>query len=249
MATVNIPGTTTTREIIDRNNFFPIRFSRIGLFADSELCLVKLDLPIIYPITDTRLSGISHAEQVDKLVAGGANFIQLREKYDSPRDFYESAEKAISLARKNNARIIINDRVDIALALKADGVHLGQDDLPPEKAREILGENAIIGFSTHTTEQARQAISRPVDYIAIGPIFETQTKEKPDAPIGLKDLREVRKAIGDFPLVAIGGINAKNLRSVFDAGADSVAMIGTLISDSSNIAQRMDELVRLCKPI
>ena len=202
-------------------------------------------LPSIYPITDTRLSGISHVDQVEKLIGGGASLVQLREKYASPRDFYESARKTIGLTRSNGVRIIINDRADIALALRADGVHLGQDDLPPEKAREILGENAIIGFSTHNLAQAVGAIKLPIDYIAIGPVFESHTKENPDAVIGLVGLRAVRDAIGDFPLVAIGGITLENLSLVFDAGADSAAMIGALIFKPSDITWRMSEFVRL----
>ncbi|MEO6589182.1 MAG: thiamine phosphate synthase, partial [Pyrinomonadaceae bacterium] len=125
---------------------------------------MHFSLPKVYPITDVRLSGISHAEQVAKLIAGGARFIQLREKYLAPKEFYSEAEKALKIARDANVKIIINDRVDIAFALKADGVHLGQDDLPPESAREILGEKAIIGFSTHNIEQAVKAIKYRVDY-------------------------------------------------------------------------------------
>ena len=103
--------------------------------------------------------------------AGGADLIQLREKHLAPREFYREAEDALSIARALGVLLIINDRVDIALALKADGVHLGQDDLPPDAARALLGEQAIIGFSTHTVEQARAAARMPVDYIAIGPVF------------------------------------------------------------------------------
>ncbi|HEX3101363.1 MAG TPA: thiamine phosphate synthase, partial [Pyrinomonadaceae bacterium] len=136
-------------------------------------------------------------------------------------------------------KIIINDRVDVALAVAADGVHLGQDDLPPAEARSILGENAIIGFSTHTIEQAIRAMNLPIDYIAIGPVFTTDTKLDPDAVIGLEGLREVRNAIGDFPLVAIGGINDTNQLSVFAAGADSAAMISALVADATVIEQRM----------
>ena len=139
---------------------------------------MNLKLPQIYPITDTRLSGLSHAEQVKRLIDGGAKFIQLREKYLAPKDFYADAENALKIARENNVKIIINDRVDFALALKADGVHLGQDDLPPDKARKILGENAIIGFSTHNIKQAIEALKFPVDYIAIGPVFATDDKRK-----------------------------------------------------------------------
>jgi thiamine-phosphate pyrophosphorylase len=109
---------------------------------------LNLELPKIYPITDVRLSGLSHAEQVKRLIDGGARFIQLREKHASPKDFYESASEALKIARENRVKIVINDRVDIALALKADGVHLGQDDLPPAEARKILGEKAIIGRKT-----------------------------------------------------------------------------------------------------
>jgi len=206
---------------------------------------VNFRLPKIYPITDTRVSGISHLEQVEKLAAGGGGTIQLREKYSSPLDFYESATEVIQFAGKIGVRIIINDRVDIALALKADGVHLGQDDMPPGSAREILGLDAVIGFSTHSARQAVAALLLPVDYIAIGPIFQTKTKKNPGDVVGLEGLKKVRDAIGAFPLVAIGGINAENLRSVLNAGADSVAMIGSIGSDHAKIEERMRKLIRL----
>jgi len=198
---------------------------------------LNLELPKIYPITDVRLSKISHVEQVEKLIEGGAKFIQLREKYASAREFYKSAESALKIARKHNVKIIINDRVDIALALKADGVHLGQDDLPPAEARKILGEKAIIGFSTHNVEQAIAAVRMPIDYLAIGPIYTTKTKENPDAIVGLEGLRKVREATGNFPLVAIGGINLENLREVYDAGANSAAIISNLISEAYKISE------------
>ena len=198
---------------------------------------MNLELPKIYPITDARLSKISHVEQVEKLIEGGAKFIQLREKYASAREFYKSAESALKIARKNNVKIIINDRVDVALALKADGVHLGQDDLPPAEARKILGEKAIIGFSTHNVEQAIAAVRMPIDYLAIGPIYTTKTKENPDAIVGLEGLRKVREATGNFPLVAIGGINSENFREVYDAGANSAAIISILISEAEKISE------------
>ena len=192
-------------------------------------------LPLIYPITDTRISGLSHLDQVERLANGGARFIQLREKSASPRDFYDAAKAVIDFARERDVTIIINDRVDIALALKARGVHLGQDDLPPEQARRILGPDAIIGFSTHSLAQAQAAIKLPVDYIAYGPIFTTTTKENPDAVVGVAGLKAIRQAIGDFPLVAIGGIAAGGLTSVFDAGADSAAIIGAILYDPAAI--------------
>jgi thiamine-phosphate pyrophosphorylase len=191
---------------------------------------LRINLPKLYPITDARLCGLSHAEQVRRLSAGGATFVQLREKHLSPLEFYREAEEALRVARSSGMRLIINDRVDIALALEADGVHLGQDDLPPEAARELLGERAVIGFSTHTIEQASVAARLPVDYIAIGPVFATTSKERPDPQVGLEGLRRVREAVGRVPLVAIGGVTRENAPSVLASGADSVAVISALLS-------------------
>ena len=127
--------------------------------------------------------------------------------------------------------------------LKADGVHLGQDDLPPEKAREILGENAIIGFSTHSVGQAIEAVKFPVDYIAIGPVFATATKENPDEIVGLEGVKIVREAIGDFSLVAIGGINYKNFQSVLKSGADCVAIVSDIVSDAEKISENFSKFL------
>ena len=201
---------------------------------------MQFSIPQIYPITDTRLSGLSHVAQVEKLIDGGATLIQLREKFAAPKEFYDEAKKAVDLAHQRNCRIIINDRADIALAAGADGVHLGQDDLPPAAARRILGERAIIGFSTHNLAQIVAAKKLSLDYIAVGPIFDTRTKANPDKTVGLKNLSEWREAIPDIPLVAIGGINRQNFRAVFQAGANSVAVIGDLISDAEEIASRLE---------
>ncbi len=201
--------------------------------------------PKLYPITDRRLSGLSHAEQIARLSTGGATLVQLREKHLSARDFYDEAKAALRVARERGVRLIINDRVDIALALEADGVHLGQDDMPPDAARRILGERAIIGFSTHTLEQARAAALLPVDYIAVGPIFATSSKENPDPIVGLEMLREVRLNVGSLPLVAIGGITDEGARSALDAGADSIAVISLLLSEPARIAARTRELLSL----
>lgn len=187
---------------------------------------------------------MTHAEQVRQLIEGGAEMIQLREKHQSPKEFYESAKEALEIARRQNVKIIINDRVDIALALKADGVHLGQDDLPPEQARKILGERAIIGFSTHNTAQAAEASNRPIDYLAIGPVYDTRTKENPEKIVGLENIKKVREAIGDFPLVAIGGITVENFQPVLKAGANSVAVISDLLSDADKIGVKMEMYLR-----
>lgn len=190
---------------------------------------MSFTLPTLYPITDTLISGLSHAEQVELLAAGGASMIQLREKRASPREFYQAALEAMSTARRLGVRIIINDRVDIAIAVNADGVHLGQDDLPPDRARLLLGESRIIGFSTHTLEQALAADLAPVDYVAIGPVFRTSTKERPDPVVGLETLSEIRRRISK-PLVAIGGITFDSARATIRAGADSIAVISELLS-------------------
>ncbi len=196
-------------------------------------------LPRIYPITDPRLTKLSHAEQVKRLIDGGAQVIQLREKHGSPKDFYESAKEAIKIARVSSVQIIINDRVDITLAVGAGGVHLGQDDLPPGRAREILGENAIIGFSTHNPEQAARAVKLPIDYLAIGPVFATATKENAEEPLGIEGVKRVREAIGNFPMVAIGGITFENFREIISAGANSVAIINNLLFDPASITKNM----------
>lgn len=182
----------------------------------------------LYPVTDRILSALSHADQVLQLSEGGASLVQLRDKKVSPAEFYAQAEEALRIARERGLKIIINDRVDIALALNADGVHLGQDDLPPEAARRILGPDAIIGFSTHTPRQARVAAQMPIDYIAIGPIFATASKEASNSPVGIEGLRLVRQAVGKIPLVAIGGITVENCGSVLNAGADVVAVISDI---------------------
>jgi thiamine-phosphate pyrophosphorylase len=205
---------------------------------------LKFTFPKIYPITDEHISGLSHSEQVERLIAGGATLIQLREKCSTARVFYEAAAKAVEIARTHNVNIVINDRVDIALALKA-GVHLGQDDLPPERARDILGPDAIIGYSTHSAEQAVRAMTLPVDYIAIGPIFQTRTKSNPDPTIGLDGLRHVRSVVDKIPLVAIGGIDESNVISVLDSGADSAAIIGAIISDPEKITHTMTGFIKL----
>lgn len=198
---------------------------------------MKFRPPKIYPITDVSIAKLSHLEQVKRLIAGGATFIQLREKHASPREFYEEAKEVSDYTRGSEIKIIINDRVDIALAAGADGVHLGQDDLPPGAARRILGENAIIGFSTHNVEQAIAAAHLPLDYIAIGPIYATGTKENPDPVVGIEGLKKVRRAIKGCSLVAIGGITADKISIVRQSGADCIALISSLLKSPDQIAE------------
>jgi thiamine-phosphate pyrophosphorylase len=199
-----------------------------------------MQLPRIYPLTDVRLTGLSHAAQVDLLREGGATLIQLREKHMSAREFYHQAKACA----RPGVQLIINDRVDVALAVGADGVHLGQDDMPPEPARKLLGPKAVIGFSTHDVEQAIAATKLPIDYLAIGPIFATNTKTDTAPVLGLDGLRAVRRAIAAFPLVAIGGITHANARAVIEAGADSVAVISALLADPTRIPHTTRSLLQ-----
>ena len=206
---------------------------------------MSVKLPRIYPITDTRLSGLSHAEQVTRLIAGGATLIQLRDKHAAPREFYHQATNALNISREHGVRLIVNDRVDIALALKADGVHLGQTDMPVEAARDLLGQTAIVGISTHNLARAQFATRLPVDYIAFGPIFGTYTKENPDPTVGLSILNEVRSIVSSLPLVAIGGINFANARETLKAGADAVAIISALLAEPGEIEGNMRRMLLL----
>jgi thiamine-phosphate pyrophosphorylase len=163
--------------------------------------------------------------------------MQLREKHLPPREFYREALEALKVARTFGAKLVVNDRADIAHAVGADGVHLGQDDMPPAAARALLGTAAVIGFSTHGVEQALEAAGLPVDYVAVGPVFNTSSKEKPDPLVGLEGVRRVRAAIGAVTLVAIGGITAEDARAVLEAGADSVAVIGALVANPADPAE------------
>jgi len=201
-------------------------------------------LPKLYPITDARLSGLSHAEQVRRLAAGGATLIQLREKHAGPREFYREAAEAAAVARSLGVLLIVNDRADIALACGADGVHLGQEDLDPSAARRVVGDKFLVGYSTHGVEQAAEAARLPVDYVAIGPVFQTSTKENPDPAVGLEGVARARAALGPaVPLVAIGGITLENAPAVLAAGADTVAVVSALLAESDEIEQRTREFL------
>jgi len=192
-------------------------------------------LPRLYPIIDpalllgpgdqaARVAAFSH-----ELVEGGATLIQYRNKTDGGRQMLTDA-RALRQALSADIRLIMNDRADLCLAADFDGVHVGQDDLSPESARLIVGDALWVGVSTHTVGQAIAASKTSADYIAIGPVFATASKENPDPVVGLESVRAVRAAIRK-PLVAIGGITRSNAASVIEAGADSVAVISDLVHD------------------
>jgi len=184
----------------------------------------------LYPIVDT-LGDEQRAymELARAILAAGAPFVQLRVKDLATGVFVEVARQVKALSDAAGAQLIINDRADIARLVDAAGVHLGQDDLPVDAARAILGREKIIGLSTHNLAQAEAAARTGlVDYIGFGPVFATTSKERPDPLQGLDGLRRVRRAVS-LPIVAIGGITAATLPAVLDAGADAAAMIGEIV--------------------
>ena len=160
---------------------------------------------------------------------GGARVLQLRAKDLPSGAFLELADALVTLADDYEAIVIVNDRVDVARLSGADGVHVGQDDLPPATAREQLGPEAVVGFSTHTVTQVEAALREPVSYIAVGPVFGTSTKETGYTAVGLDLVSAAARANGLRPVVAIGGVTLANARSAIDAGASSVAVISDLL--------------------
>jgi len=182
-----------------------------------------------YPIIDTLGEpGRSYVDLAAAVLAAGVPLLQLRVKQEPTRRHVELARAVNALAQRHGARLIINDRADIAALVDAAGVHLGQDDLPVAAARQILGAGKIIGYSTHTVAQAEAAAGDAVaDYIGFGPLYLTTSKHRPDPVQGLAGLRQVRARVS-LPIVAIGGITADTMADVLAAGADAVAMIGAI---------------------
>ncbi|HEV2199563.1 MAG TPA: thiamine phosphate synthase [Bryobacteraceae bacterium] len=196
-------------------------------------------LPAFYPILDTGAAArhsIAPFDAAVQLIESGVRILQVRHKGFLSREILETLERLSKMCRGAGVLFVVNDRADIA-RLTGAALHLGQDDLPPSEARKITGPDAIIGFSTHNESQLRAAAPEPVDYLAIGPIFGTSTKENPDPTVGLDEFRRLRP-LADRPLVAIGGITRVNAKAVLDAGADSVAVIGDLFPDDGNLRRR-----------
>ena len=193
-----------------------------------------MKLPAFYPILDA-VAGVGAAEA---LLQAGAKIIQFRHKGFFSRREFEAAERISQLCRSSGALFIVNDRADIAKLLDA-GLHLGQDDLTPKDARRIVSGETIVGFSTHNEQQLRAGDLEPVDYLAIGPIFETTSKQNPDPVVGLDRLRALR-TLTKKPLVAIGGITLESAPQVFEAGADSVAII-------SGLRARAEDWIAICQ--
>jgi thiamine-phosphate pyrophosphorylase len=194
-------------------------------------------LPRLYAILDASCFSDSQLlfSTAEELLAGGVTLMQYRNKSGNAR---EMLEQAWELKRRlgDGARLIMNDRADLCLAAGFDGVHIGQEDLSPEGARKVVGTTLCVGVSTHNPEQVKEADKTSANYIAIGPVFPTASKASPDPVVGLEGVHQAR-ALTRKPLVAIGGINRANCRSVIEAGADSVAVISDLMREPRKSAE------------
>lgn len=210
----------------------------------------KKDLQLdLYLVTDRDLSlGRSLDQVVEAAIKGGTTVVQLREKDMDTRDFIEEARRIREITSTYSVPLLINDRVDVALAVGADGVHLGQQDMPHELARKILGEQAIIGWSVETIEQAEEANAFDVDYIAASPVFRTPTKEELQQELGLEGVRKIA-ALSRHPVVGIGSIKAHNAADIIKAGADGVAVVSGICSaeDPQEASRELIQIVHHAK--
>jgi len=194
----------------------------------------------LYLVTDRGLSlGRPLEYIVEEAVKGGVTMVQLREKDCSSLEFYELGRKLKKLLSPLNIPLIINDRLDIALAVDADGLHIGQSDLPWQVARQLLGPDKILGLSVETQQQAEEANHLDIDYIGVSPVFATPTKTDTFQPFGLEGLKEACR-ISQFPAVAIGGINASNAASIVEHGAQGIAVVSAISSAESPMAAAKD---------
>ena len=185
----------------------------------------------LYLCTDRKLMSTNTLEEaVEQAILGGCSLIQLREKQSSSREFFEMAKRIKAITDRYRVPLIINDRIDIALAVDAAGVHLGQEDIPAKEARRIMGEEKVIGVSARTVELARKAVEDGADYLGVGAMFATNTKGNAKV-IGKEKLKEIRAAVS-IPIVAIGGINHSNAAQLVDTGINGLAVVSSVIGAS-----------------
>jgi thiamine-phosphate pyrophosphorylase len=203
-----------------------------------------MEMQGLYLVTDRGLCGDKTDEVIVKAVRGGARYVQLREKNCSARFFVEEARRIKNLLKPLSIPLIINDRVDVAMAAEADGVHLGQDDMPYFLARKLMGPKAIIGLSVETWEDVERAQEQEVNYLGVSPIFPTPTKADTKGEWGLEGLAKIR-AYSRHPLVAIGGLNETNAAAAVEAGSDCIAVVSALCaaSDPFEAARRLTEII------
>jgi thiamine-phosphate pyrophosphorylase len=190
--------------------------------------LKRLVLPRLYVILDAGLLTVPETECAQKLAAAGVRLLQYRNKRASARELFESSTKLVSLLAPLKVSVVVNDRADVAALAGADGVHVGQEDLEAEKARQVVGPEKLVGVSTHNLEQFLCAVASSADYIAVGPIFATGTKSNPDPVVGTEFIRKIRP-LTDKPIVAIGGITLELAPGIIESGADSVAVISDIL--------------------
>ncbi len=201
----------------------------------------------LYLVTDRSLSlGRKTVDIVAEAVAGGVTCVQLREKHCSTREFVNEARILHTFLHQLKIPLIINDRIDVALAVGAEGVHLGQSDMKLDDARQILGTDTVIGISVESTADAIEAAANGADYLGVSPIFSTSTKTDTAPPLGLEGLLSIRAAV-KLPLVAIGGINQENCASILSSGADGLAVVSAIVSAPSprDAAQQLRRAAKL----
>jgi thiamine-phosphate pyrophosphorylase len=213
--------------------------------------VVEVSVPKFYPIIDTLAvsrRGTDPVTVADVLLSAGARIVQFRHKAHFDRNAFTAAAKISELCRDAGAQFVMNDRADIAMLLDAD-LHIGQDDLPPPAARRLVGRERRLGLSTHNQNQLAAAESEPIDYVALGPIFGTVSKDNPDPIVGLFELARLR-SLTPKPVVAIGGVTRANAVAAWNAGADSVAVIGDLLPEDCSkdaLRQRAEEWIELSR--
>ncbi|MBP6063129.1 MAG: thiamine phosphate synthase [Fusobacteriaceae bacterium] len=203
----------------------------------------KRELPIgIYGITDSKSGkGKNLLEYSEEILKAGVKILQYREKKMCGKEMFENAKALKELTKKYDALLIINDDISVAMAVKADGIHVGQNDLPITEVRKLVGKEMIIGLSTHVPEEALKAVEDGADYIGVGPMFPTQTKEDVCAPVGFDYLEYVEKNI-NIPYVAIGGIKLNNMNELLKRGVKSVAIVSEIVG-AENTYEKTKELI------
>jgi thiamine-phosphate pyrophosphorylase len=204
---------------------------------------MRLVLPRLYVILDAALISIPEKDCAQNLVNAGVRLMQYRNKRASAWQLFETSRELAEFLKPAGVQFIVNDRADVAALAGADGVHVGQDDLGVEQAREVMGAGKWVGVSTHDAEQFQVAAATSADYLAVGPVFATGSKENPDPVVGLEFVRQAR-AMTDKPIVAIGGITLESAAEVMDAGADSLAVISDILR-AQNPGQRARQYIDL----
>lgn len=205
---------------------------------------MRLVMPRLYVILDAGMLRASARDTTNNLIDAGVSLLQYRDKRSHARELQETARSLASLAKERGCSFVVNDRADIARLSDATGVHVGQEDLGVEQARALVGAQRWVGISTHNREQFEEAAGTSADYIAVGPIFPTTTKQNPDPVVGLELLKQVR-GLTSKPIVAIGGITLQNAASVIEVGADSVAVIRDILQADDPGAQARAYIERL----